>query len=79
MQKRKIGNLEVSAIGMGCMGFTHAYGEGPEEKEAIALVHEAFDLGCNFFDTAQMYSYFKRGIRRKSFKKFTKRPSSNFR
>ena len=48
MQKRKIGNLEVSAIGMGCMGFTHAYGEGPEEKEAIALVHEAFDLGCNF-------------------------------
>lgn len=39
MQKRKIGNLEVSAIGMGCMGFTHAYGEGPEEKEAIALVH----------------------------------------
>ena len=32
MQKRKIGNLEVSAIGMGCMGFTHAYGEGPEEK-----------------------------------------------
>ena len=33
MQKRKIGNLEVSAIGMGCMGFTHAYGEGPEEKE----------------------------------------------
>ena len=59
MQKRKIGNLEVSAIGMGCMGFTHAYGEGPEEKEAIALVHEAFDLGCNFFDTAQMYSYFK--------------------
>ena len=56
MKRRKIRSLSVSEIGMGCMGFTHAYGEGPEEKEAIALVHEAFDLGCNFFDTAQIYS-----------------------
>ena len=52
MKTRKLGNLEVSAIGMGCMGFTHAYGEGPEEKEGIRLVHKAFELGCNFFDTA---------------------------
>lgn len=59
MKKRKLGNIEVSAIGMGCMGFTHAYGKGPDEKDAIRLVHEAFDLGCTFFDTAEMYSYFK--------------------
>lgn len=44
---------------MGCMGFTHAYGKAPEEKEAIRLVHRAFELGCTFFDTAEMYSYFK--------------------
>lgn len=59
MKTRKLGNLEVSAIGMGCMGFTHAYGVAPDEKESIQLVHRAFDLGCNFFDTAEMYSYFK--------------------
>lgn len=59
MKTRKLGNLEVSAIGMGCMGFTHAYGEGPDEKEGIRLVHKAFELGCNFFDTAEMYSYFE--------------------
>lgn len=58
MRTRKLGNIEVSAIGMGCMGFTHAYGAVPEEKESIRLVHKAFDLGCNFFDTAEMYSYF---------------------
>lgn len=59
MKTRKLGNMEVSAIGMGCMGFTHAYGAAPEEKESIRLMHLAFDLGCNFFDTAEMYSYFK--------------------
>ena len=59
MKTRKLRDLEVSAIGMGCMGFTHAYGDAPEESKGIALVHEAFNLGCNFFDTAEMYSYFK--------------------
>ncbi len=59
MKTRKLGNLEVSAIGMGCMGFTHAYGRTPDEKEGIRLVHRAFELGCTFFDTAEMYSYFK--------------------
>ena len=59
MQTRKLRDLEVSAIGMGCMGFTHAYGECPRENEGIRLVHRAFELGCNFFDTAEMYSYFK--------------------
>ncbi len=59
MKTRFLRELEVSAIGMGCMGFTHAYGEQPSEKEGIRLVHKAFELGCNFFDTAEMYSYFK--------------------
>ena len=59
MKIRKLGNLTVSAIGMGCMGFTHAYGDMPDEKDGIKAVHAAFDLGCNFFDTAEMYSYFK--------------------
>ena len=59
MKYRKLGNIEVSAIGMGCMGFTHAYGEGPSEAESIRLVHKAFELGCTLFDTAEMYSYFK--------------------
>ena len=59
MKTRKLRNIEVSAIGMGCMGFTHAYGKAPEEKEAIRLVHRAFELGCTFFDTAEMYSFFK--------------------
>lgn len=59
MKKRYLRNLEVSAIGLGCMGFTHAYGEGPDEKQGIYLVHKAYELGCNFFDTAEMYSYFK--------------------
>ena len=59
MKTRFLRDLEVSAIGLGCMGFTHAYGDGPSEKEGIRLVHKAFELGCNFFDTAEMYSYFK--------------------
>lgn len=59
MKTRKLRELEVSVIGMGCMGFTHAYGEGPSEQEGIRLVHLAFDMGCNFFDTAEMYSYFE--------------------
>lgn len=59
MKTRKLRDIEVSAIGMGCMGFTHAYGDGPGEKEGIRLVHKAFEMGCNFFDTAEMYSYFK--------------------
>ena len=59
MKTRKLRDLEVSAIGMGCMGFTHAYGDAPNEKEGISLVHKAFEVGCTFFDTAEMYSYFK--------------------
>ena len=59
MKTRKLRDLEVSSIGMGCMGFTHAYGDRPSEEDGIRAVHMAFELGCNFFDTAEMYSYFK--------------------
>ena len=59
MKTRMLLNIEVSAFGMGCMGFTHAYGDAPTEQEGIRVVHRAFELGCNFFDTAEMYSYFK--------------------
>ena len=55
MHKRKLGGeLEVSAIGLGCMGMSHAYG-GQDEKDAIATLHRAVDLGVTFFDTAEVY------------------------
>ena len=52
MDKRKLGNLEVSSIGLGCMGFSHAYGEPMEESEAVKAIRSAYDLGYTFFDTA---------------------------
>lgn len=57
MQKRKLGksNLEVSAIGLGCMGMDHAYGPAADRKAMVELIHEAVDLGCTFFDTAEVY------------------------
>lgn len=57
MEKRKLGNsgLEVSAIGFGCMGLSHAYAEKPGRKEAIQILHAAVDEGYNFFDTAEVY------------------------
>ncbi len=57
MKKRLLGKsgLEVSAIGMGCMGFSHGYGAVPSEEESIRLMHKAYDLGCTFFDTAEVY------------------------
>jgi aryl-alcohol dehydrogenase-like predicted oxidoreductase len=56
MQKRKLGNsgLEVSALGLGCMGMSEYYGEA-DETESIATIHRAIDLGVNFFDTAEAY------------------------
>ena len=59
MQKRKIGNLEVSAIGLGCMGMSSGYGEKSDKKDMINLIHEAVDLGINFFDTAEVYGPFE--------------------
>lgn len=55
MKKRKIGNLEVSEIGMGCMGFSHGYGQVPEESYSIEAIRRAYDFGCTFFDTAEGY------------------------
>jgi aryl-alcohol dehydrogenase-like predicted oxidoreductase len=58
MQERKLGksNLEVSAVGLGAMGFSHGYGPGPSDDEAIDLMRKAFDLGCTFYDTAEGYA-----------------------
>jgi len=59
MQKRKLGRsgLEVSAIGLGCMGMSFAYGrpEERDERESIATIHRAIELGVTFFDTAEAY------------------------
>ncbi len=56
MEKRKLGELEVSALGLGCMGMSAFYDHsGVSEKESIALIHKAIDLGVDFFDTAELY------------------------
>ncbi len=56
MQSRVLGkDLTVSAVGLGCMGFSHAYGAPTEEQEAVRLIRRAFDLGYTFFDTAEVY------------------------
>ena len=57
--KRKLGRqgLEVSAIGLGCMGMSQSYGPA-DEQESIATLHRAIDLGCTFFDTAEVYGPF---------------------
>lgn len=55
MKYRKLRDIEVSAIGMGCMGFSHGYGEIPKEEESIRLIRKAYDLGCTLFDTAEAY------------------------
>lgn len=55
MNKRCLGNLEVSEIGMGCMGFSHGYGKVPEEDYSIDAIRSAYDFGCTFFDTAETY------------------------
>ena len=60
MQKRKLGNqgLEVSALGLGCMGMNWAYGPA-DEQESIATLERALELGITFFDTAEAYGPFK--------------------
>src|SRR5438034_9391810 len=57
MKKRKLGktNLEVSAIGLGCMGMTFAYGPPGDKREMISLVRSAVERGVTFFDTAEVY------------------------
>lgn len=55
MKTRKLGSLEVSEVGLGCMGMHHAYGAPRDEKEMVSLIHKAVDLGITFFDTAEIY------------------------
>jgi len=60
MQKRKLGNsgLEVSEIGLGCMGMSFSYGPPKDKQEMIALLRKAVELGVTFFDTAEVYGPF---------------------
>ncbi len=60
MQKRKLGKstLEVSALGLGCMGLSFGYGQPVEKQQGIALIRAAFDRGVTFFDTAEVYGPF---------------------
>jgi len=64
MQKRKLGssNLEVSALGLGCMGMSFSYGTVHDEQEMISLLHAAVDRGITFFDTAEVYGPFTNEI-----------------
>src|SRR5437016_3169298 len=60
MQKRKLGrsNLEVSAIGLGCMGLSYGYGPAVDKQEGISLIRAAVERGVTFFDTAEVYGPF---------------------
>jgi len=60
MEKRRLGksNLEVSALGLGCMGMSANYGPPPDRQEMIALIRAAVDRGVTFFDTAESYGPF---------------------
>jgi aryl-alcohol dehydrogenase-like predicted oxidoreductase len=57
MQTRKLGQVQVSAIGLGCMGMSEFYGKG-DEAESIRTIHRAIELGCTLLDTADMYGPF---------------------
>ena len=60
MQKRKLGksDLEVSALGLGCMGMSFAYGPPADKQEMISLIRAAVERGVTFFDTAEVYGPF---------------------
>lgn len=58
MQKRTLGSLEVSALGLGCMGMSSSYGQPPDRQEMISLIRAAVDRGVTFFDTAEVYGPF---------------------
>ena len=62
MNKRKLGQIEVSEIGIGTMAFSHGYGKIPNEQYSIEAIREAYYNGCTFFDTAEVYSPNLQGI-----------------
>ncbi len=62
MQKRKLGDIEVSEIGIGTMAFSHGYGKIPDEQYSIEAIRNAYENGCTFFDTAEVYSPNLQGI-----------------
>ena len=55
MKKRMLGKLEVSPVGMGCMALSHGYGQIPPEDYSIEAIRKAYEAGCTFFDTAEVY------------------------
>ena len=63
MEKRKLGNsgLEVSALGLGCMGLSSGLGPAVEKSQAIALIRAAVERGVTFFDTAEEWAIHERG------------------
>lgn len=56
MRTRQLGELTVSEVGMGCMAFSHGYGKIPDESYSIEAIWNAYEHGCTFFDTAEIYS-----------------------
>lgn len=58
MKYRKLGELEVSAIGLGCMGMSFGYSDLPDKKEMVKLIRSAYEQGVTFFDTAEVYGPF---------------------
>src|SRR6187549_1412199 len=58
MKKRKLGSLEVSEIGLGCMGMSFSYGPPQDKQDMITLLRAAMDRGVTFFDTAEVYGPF---------------------
>ena len=62
MKHRQLGSLDVSALGLGCMGMSHAYGPSSDETTAIRTLHRAVDLGVTLFDTAEVYGPYKNEI-----------------
>ena len=69
MQKHKLGrtNLEVSAVGLGCMGMSFGYGAPKDKRQMSSVIRAAVERGVTFFDTAELYGPFTTGNRQRAF------------